>query len=102
MSKPRRLPRIPATLPTILGPARVELVPNLRDENDARLLGSCNRAERLVKIASEPPRVIQWHTYWHEWAHMLLADAGVETPKELVEAICDAVGNARTREMLDA
>ena len=88
-------------VPTILGPARVDVVPNLRDENDARLLGSCNRAERLVKIAAEIPRITQWHTYWHEWTHMTLEDAGVETPKEAIEAICDAVANARTREMLD-
>lgn len=98
----KRLPPIPGNVPSILGPVPVEIVQGLRTHDDRQALGIWRQNERDVRVEADAARIVQWQTYWHEWMHIVLTDAGVELTEDAAERVCDAVGNARTREMLDA
>ena len=98
---PKKLPPIPRTMPSILGPIPVEIVANLRDKQDRECFGISRHGERDMRIDRDQHLTKMWATYWHEWFHFVIADAGIELDHDKMEAICDAVGNARTREMLD-
>ena len=97
----KKLPRLPTTLPTVLGPIPVERVTGLRDSHDKACLGICRFTERDVRIESAVARTAAWHTFWHEWTHMTLWDAGLELDEATTERLCDAFALARVREMLD-
>lgn len=97
----RALPPIPDSVPSILGPVPCALVQDLRDKKDNACFGIWRADVRDVRLEREAHRVRQWQTYWHEWMHIVLTDAGVELSEAQAEVVCDAVANARVREMLD-
>lgn len=98
----KRLPKIPKTLPSLLGSVPVTLVKELKDKKGKEVLGMARWGERDVRVVETMPLVTQWYVYWHEWGHMVLFDAGVLLSEEKVEQICDVFALARVREMLDA
>ena len=97
----KRLPPIPNIIPSILGPVPVEMVRDLRDMAGRACFGIWRADRRDVRLEANADRRVQWQTYWHEWMHITLTDAGADMTEEWAERVCDAVGNARTREMLD-
>ena len=104
--KRKTLPPIPATLPSILGPVPVARVAGLRNASGEECLGIWRGDERDVRLRTDAEMALTqaWQTYWHEWAHIVLSDGAVhpELTEAMIERICDAFGNARTRELLDA
>jgi hypothetical protein len=42
-----------------------------------------------------------WLTYWHEWAHVVFWDNGIQLSKVVEERVVNALAAARVREMLD-
>lgn len=97
----RKLPTLPKSTPSILGPVPVTRVKDLKDDKGRECSGICNHALRVVRLATNMSETVAWQTYWHEWAHIVMVDAGIEAPKVLKERLCDAFANARVREMLD-
>ncbi len=95
-----KLPPLPTTIPSVLGPVAVSMHDNLRDANGSACLGIWNPSERRVRLESNAALLAQWHTYWHEHAHVTFWDAGLKVGKK-EERICDALATARVREMLD-
>ena len=97
------LPPLAPTLPSVLGPVPVSRVEDLRErESGQECLGIWRSYERDVRIAETAVPVAAWHTYWHEWAHIVFWGAGVKLDKDVEERVCDALATARVREMLDA
>lgn len=98
----RKLPPIPATTPSVLGPVPTTRVRDLRDKKDRACYGIWRSDVRDVRLESDMALVKAWHTYWHEWAHIVMDDAGViSKDDEVAERLCDAFATARVREMLD-
>ena len=88
-------------MPTLFGAVPVERVRDLRDKHGQACYGIWDDAARTVRLETEIGMERAWHTYWHEWAHAALSDAGTEMPSRWAERACDAVAQARVREMLD-
>lgn len=86
----------------MLGPIPTTRVVGLRDRQDRACYGIWRSDVRDVRLEADMAPVKAWHTYWHEWAHIVMDDAGVEVTEELSERLCDAFALARVREMLDA
>jgi len=96
-----QLPPLATTIPSVLGLVPVTRESGLRmRETGSRCLGIWRSAQREVAIEADAALVAAWHTYWHEWAHIVLYDAGVALKKH-EERVCDAIATARVREMLD-
>ena len=96
-----KLPKLPTTIPSVLGPVPVARVVELREKESGKsCLGLWRSAEREVEILTPVSLPTAWHTYWHEWMHIALYDAGVELG-EAEERVCDVIASARVREMLD-
>lgn len=97
-----KLPLIPPTMPTLFGAVPVERVHDLRDKHGQACYGIWDDGARTVRLEVVMSAERAWHTYWHEWAHAALSDAGAEIPSRWAERACDAVAQARVREMLDS
>ncbi len=101
-AKLAKLAPLAGAVPSVLGPVPVVRVAGLRAlENGEECMGIWRPQERDVRIEAETTAVGAWHTFWHEWAHIVFYDAGVRIEKALEEQICDALATARVREMLD-
>lgn len=96
------LPDIPESMPSLLGPVHVTRVKDLRDKNGRGCFGIWRNDVRDVRLDADMHLVTAWHTYWHEWVHVALWDAGVVLKDADAERVCDAIATLRTREMIDA
>lgn len=101
VKRARKLPPVPATVPSVLGAVPATRVVNLRDTHGVACFGIWRSDVRDVRLEVNMSATTAWHTYWHEWAHILLWDAGIKTTDVLAERLCDAIATARVREMLD-
>lgn len=98
----RVLPPLPAWVSSQLGPIPVEMVDKKRKKNKDTTLGRYHMPDRRIEIDTKSAPIVQWQTLFHEWAHMVLCDAGLHnafTPEQQ-EVICDAIGTARAVELL--
>jgi hypothetical protein len=95
--KPRRLPRIPATVPNIFGPIPVA-VRAFADETR----GEYSHFDRVISINEALSLTEKWLTLWHERTHAELSEIGVEIAHDHLEAVCEAVARARVWEMMYA
>lgn len=95
------LPPLAPTIPSMLGPVPTERVKDLRDKENGSCMGLFRAIERNVLIEDGMGPVPAWQTYWHEWAHIVLWDAGIGLEHAVEERVCDALATARVREMLD-
>lgn len=88
---------------SLLGPVPVRLATDIKDRDGSEAIGLWKPLEREVVVEEKCHPVQQLQTYWHEWAHVVLSDNGVDGELTLVqvERICDAFGTARAREDLD-
>ena len=94
----RRIPRLPESVPSALGPVTVERVSKAVLASDGvPAYGDWEWHRRTIRVwdglAGWPMRQV----FWHEWTHMVLSDAGVasEMPNVVLEMVCDAVANAK-------
>ena len=99
--KTKKLPPLPTTLPSIVGPVPLTRVSDLRDKKNDGCYGIWRADVRDVRLEADMSLTTAWLTYWHEWAHIVFWDAGVRLDKEVEERIVDALAIARVREMLD-
>lgn len=100
--KKSAIPNTPDSMPSLLGPIPVSRVEGLRDERGTEALGIWRNSDRSIRIETNQDKTQALQTFWHEWAHVVLHDTGIDLENELAERICDAFGLARARETLDA
>jgi hypothetical protein len=64
------------------------------------VFGHWDESKREITVDPTSPPGQQWRTYYHEWAHVALADSGADElfQDQIVELLCDAVATARMRE----
>lgn len=88
----KKLPPLPKTLFSVLGPIPVALVPGLDEKEKA--LGITRFQSREIGIQPGMTSTTQWQTFWHEASHVALYDGGVNDAltHEQEEAVCNAVG----------
>jgi Zn-dependent peptidase ImmA (M78 family) len=99
-----RLPPLPSAVPSPLGPVAVVLCPKIKRGKDSRFVfGKYNTALREIHISQKASHVMQWQTLFHEWAHMVLRDAGLQNllTSDQEEVFCEALGTARTHELIE-
>lgn len=95
-----RLPKLPTEAFSLIGP--VPIVPLvIAKPEDNELYGRFAPGERVIEIAQEMTRDVEWVTYWHEVSHVILTDAGANNSltEHQQEVVCDAVGTYLTAMM---
>lgn len=96
-----KLPPLPHIVHSVLGPVSVELVPDLKDEKGATLLGRWLPDSRTIQITKNLTPVAAWHTLFHERAHVSLWDGGVTCLSERdIEHVADVIATAHVAELL--
>lgn len=101
-ARQNKLPPLPKTVPSPLGPVPVILVPRLQSENGQGLFGAWSPVTREIEIAPDCSLQTQWATLWHERIHQILFDAGVRGhSQELEERLCDVISTALVHDMLN-
>lgn len=93
-------PALPETIDAPAGPVAVVLGDNLRDPDGDEAWGLYDEAARVITVERALAPRFRWHTFYHEWAHVALMDAGVANlfGSRVNEALCDAIATARLRE----
>ena len=105
MAKRLVLPPIPDAVATQLGPVPVNVVKKLHYRKDGKkqeMFGRFRAMSRTIEINEDIAPVMRWQTFFHEWMHVVMTDAGLHnvfTPEQQ-ETICDAVATARVAELL--
>ena len=91
-SQEQRHPAAPA------GSVRVEIV-KLPETDTTMDLGHFVLSERIIRLKKGMRREQQWHTLYHEIAHVWLADSGIGNGLDdpLEEALCDAISTGMMR-----
>ena len=103
-----RLPKLPAFVPSQFGPVPVTLHEKLRTKGKKKrrrpIFGKYNFFQREIHISREATPIMQWQTLFHEWAHMVMIDAGVHNTlsNETQELLCDTFATARVVELREA
>lgn len=100
-----KLPKLPAFVPSQLGPVPVTLVDRIEPEKgEEYIFGRYSTSRRVIEISRESSHVMQWQTLFHEWAHVVMIDAGLHhgMTEALQEQMCDAFGTARVVELREA
>jgi Zn-dependent peptidase ImmA (M78 family) len=98
--KAKRLPALPASVPSAMGAIPVEIVEALK-LNDEALCGRFSWQKRLIQVEQKMTREAQWYTLYHEMVHVALSDSGVAQvlDERQTEAVCDALALARLEEL---
>ena len=110
---PKKLPRkLPNVWPGVLGPIKIKLVKDLKDESDHYLWGWAIFTERVILLEKRMLKmdpVFLWRTFFHEVGHMWMEDTGrnvsggadAAMTKAEREAWCEAYATSRVAEMLN-
>lgn len=101
--EPELLPPLPRQIVSQLGPVPVVFVDSLTDEEGRRLAGGFHTMRRTIYIRREiTSRQMQWFVLYHESAHVIMHDSGLDNliPPALAQSIADAFASARVAEML--
>jgi hypothetical protein len=88
-------------MPSVAGPIPITLVAGLRDKKNEGCFGIWRATERDVRLEAAMAPTTAWLTYWHEWAHVVFWESGIQLEKDVEERIVNALALARVREMLD-
>ena len=101
-TKRKRLPSLPQSVSTPLGPVPVERVDALQGEDgkECEDLGEVNYLLRVIRVRKKLALPVAWHTLEHEKVHLALWDAGVQLSHEVEERVCDVIATARVAEMV--
>lgn len=88
----KKLPPLPKTAFSVLGPLPVSISPTLEKEDKA--LGMARFKSRTMVLDAELCPATEWQTFWHEVAHLAMWDAGVNDglTHDLEEQVCNAMG----------
>jgi hypothetical protein len=95
----KKLPPIPKTVWSQLGPIAVVFVDDLEAASEA--YGCWSPEIRTIKLSPRPCLAMQWATFYHECVHAWLWDAGTNLNEDVEERVADAIGSALTAAMLD-
>jgi hypothetical protein len=98
--KARRLPPLPKSWWSPYGVVPVHVVPDLKSEDGEACFGLWNPLTREISICAGMKREVAWLTLWHEVTHMDLQEIGVRITEDQIEAVCNAIAQARVQEML--
>lgn len=93
----KRIPKLPKTVPTPLGPVAVVRATKAELTADgSAAYGDWEWHERRIRVWDGLRGWTARQVFWHEWAHVVLSDAGVasEMPTVVLEMVCDALANA--------
>lgn len=97
----KHLPRIPRSVPGILGPIRVlRAAQVILDGVDC--YGVWDSEARTITVRSGLSLAKAHHILWHERTHADLDESHVVLTSEQEEAVCDGIATARVAEMLAA
>lgn len=96
----KTLPTIPRSVPHILGPIKVLVIPDLKDSEGGNVFGLWDGFQRVISVRAGMHPTQMWATLFHEQTHADLGDIGVALSVDQEEAICNAVAAARVHEML--
>lgn len=96
----KKLPPIPKTVHSLLGPVPVKIVADLRDPQGRQLFGKWDSEKREISLDDKMCLTTAWSTLWHERVHVMLSDAGVRLKPNKAEDVCNAVALALTADML--
>ena len=94
-----RLPSVPRSMHTALGEVRVRQVKKVDTEDS---LGEYDSVKRLITLKKGLDHVQKHRTLWHEWVHVVLHDAGVDSllKDKQEEAVCNAIATALVNGLL--
>jgi len=96
----KRLPPIPKTIPSQLGPVPVIMVKDLKTAKGEDALGLWCAEERCIKLRIGMHAAVAWATLEHERVHLICWDAGVGLSEAAEERVADAISSARVAQML--
>lgn len=100
----RTLPPLPSCIPSPLGPVPVVVLPKIKKGKDGRFVfGKYSTTLREIHISQKSSRAMQWQTLFHEWAHMVMRDAGLQNllDGDAEETFCEVFATARTLELIE-
>jgi hypothetical protein len=90
----RKLPPLPTSVYSTLGPVPVVFVDTFRgDTSDSITDGKWCPDERCIKLRANVALITQWVTLYHEWLHVAAWDAGIGLDEEREERVCDALSS---------
>lgn len=102
MTHPKRAPRLPPLPKSVwspYGPIPVELVPGLCSSDGEPCFGMWCPLARKIEINAGMKPAVAWLTLWHERTHAELSEIGVRLSEDQIEAVCNAISQARVLEM---
>lgn len=93
-------PDLPKKIRGMRGPITVRQIKRVKVEGTA-CWGSWQESTRTIRVEKGAPPAHRWATFFHEWAHAVLDDAGIayQLSTEGAETLCHAIATARTAEM---
>lgn len=94
-------PPIPAIVDGIMGPITVRVVAAALDDDGAVVDGTWRSDVRVIEITQSAHPGNEWHTLYHELVHSYMDDLRINVPSRVEELVCDAVGIARVRELVN-
>lgn len=97
----KRLPPIPKTVASQLGPVTIEWVKDLKARDGDDALGLWCPEDRTIKLRVGLHLAAAWATLEHERVHQICWDAGVGIGDEAEERVADAISSARVAQMLE-
>lgn len=99
-TKAKKLPALPKSINSQLGPIPVRLVPDLKAKDGDACLGLWEGVERVISIHAGAPRAVQWQALFHEQVHQVLWDSGLRVGEAVEEQVADLIASARVSELL--
>lgn len=88
------LPPLPKFVWSPLGLVEVIEIEGLADSKTGEALcGQWENGSRVIRLRQGLQAVAAWQTLWHEWAHVVLHDAGTSLTEKQEESVCNAFGS---------
>ena len=96
-----KYPDLPTKIMGMAGPITIRMRTaraTIREDKDT--WGTWDESTRMIDVDAGATKAHQWRILYHELAHSMLADSGIENmfADNIIETICDAVASARMRE----
>lgn len=94
-------PPLPSLVQGAGGPIRVRMVKRAKGDDGEACWGTWQPSTRTIRIERGANPAHRWKTYWHEWMHSAIDDAGLchLLSAEAQETLADAVATARMAEL---
>ena len=94
-------PPLPKLVQCAGGPVKVRRKKALKASDGEEAWGLWEQDVRTIWVVSSLPLEQQWRVYYHELAHAMLTDSGLENmfPEQGIETLCDAISTGRMAEL---